>query len=91
MRYGSIPIVRETGGLKDTVLPYNKYTSEGTGFSFYEKSSYVLKDVIFEAIDLFENNKEEWNKLTERNLEQDFSLDKTAKEYIKLYKQIIGG
>lgn len=91
MRYGSVPIVRETGGLKDTVLPYNKYTGEGTGFSFYEKSSYILKDVIFEAIDLFDNNKEEWNKLIERDLEQDFSLDKTAKDYIKLYEQIIGG
>lgn len=91
MRYGTIPIVRETGGLKDTVIPYNKYTNQGTGFSFYDKSSYVFKEKIFEALDLYENSQRKWSELIRRAIKVDNSLDKMAIKYKNLYKEIIGG
>ncbi|UKI49300.1 MAG: glycosyltransferase [Clostridium sp.] len=62
MRYGTLPLVRETGGLKDTVEPYNKYNGKGTGFSFTNYNSFNLKDVMFFAIDTY-NDKAAWKKI----------------------------
>lgn len=91
MRYGTIPIVREVGGLKDTVKPYNKFKNTGTGFSFYDKNKEVFKDKIFEAINLFNNEPKKFSQLIRRALNEDFSLDQMAKAYEVLYNKIIGG
>ena len=91
MRYGTIPIVREVGGLKDSVVPYNKYNNTGTGFSFYDQNKDVFKDKIFEAINLFNNEPRKWSELIRRALNEDFGLERMAKEYSNLYKKIIGG
>lgn len=91
MRYGTIPIVTEVGGLKDTIIPYNKYTNSGTGFSFYNQNKDVFKDKIFEAINLFNNEPRKWSELIRRSLNEDFGLERMAKEYSNLYKKIIGG
>jgi len=91
MRYGTIPIVREVGGLKDSVVPYNKYNNTGTGFSFYDQNKDVFKDKIFEAINLFNNEPRKWSELIRRALNENFGLERMAKEYSNLYKKIIGG
>lgn len=90
MRYGALPLVRETGGLKDTVEPYNKYTDEGTGFTFANYDSYEFKEKLFEAIKLFEDNPKVWNILTRQALKKDYSLDRMALEYEEVYKKILG-
>lgn len=91
MRYATVPIVRETGGLKDTVESYNKFKNTGTGFSFYEQSPFVLKNVVKDAINLYNNEPNKWSKLIRRAYANDFGLKRMAKSYIKLYKEIIGG
>src|SRR5690554_949831 len=91
MRYGTIPLVRETGGLKNTVEPYNKYDNTGTGFSFYDPDPYVFKEKIFEAIDLYNNSPNKWGQLMRRAMKTDFSLESMAKQYLKLYQEIVGG
>lgn len=88
MRYGTLPLVRETGGLKDTVIPYNQYTGEGTGFSFANYNAHNFKDVIFLAMSTYEN-KEAWNALVKRAMEQDFSWNSSAKSYIELYNKLL--
>jgi starch synthase len=90
MRYGSLPIVRETGGLKDTVIPYNSYTQTGTGFSFPNYDSYEFKEKLFESIKLYQNEPRVWNKLVKQAMKQDFSLHKMALEYENLYQIILG-
>lgn len=90
MRYGSIPIVTEVGGLKDTVIPYNKYNDTGCGFTFYDRRKDVFKDKIYEALELYTNT-DKWSKLIRRALKQDFSLERMANEYTKLYESIIKG
>ena len=90
MKYGSLPIVRETGGLKDSVIPYNKYTQEGTGFSFKNYDSYDLKDKLFEAVNLFNEDKDTWQILVKQAMKSDFGLNQMARAYEKLYKNIIG-
>lgn len=88
MRYGALPLVRETGGLKDTVIPYNKYTGEGTGFSFTNYNAHNFKDVMFLAMKTYEDKKT-WNMLVKRAMEQDFSWNASAKSYIELYKKLM--
>jgi starch synthase len=90
MRYGSLPIVRETGGLKDTVIPYNQYTQTGTGFSFPNYDAYEFKEKLFESIKLYQNEPRVWNKLVKQAMKQDFSLHKMALEYENLYQIILG-
>jgi starch synthase len=90
MKYGSLPIVHETGGLKDTVIPYNQYTGEGTGFSFQHASPNDLKDQIFIATDLYINHKFKFNALIRQAMRQDFSVDRMAIAYEALYKMILG-
>lgn len=89
MRYGTLPLVRETGGLKDTVIPFNQFTNEGTGFSFTNYNAIDLKTVMFLAIEVFNNNKSAWKNLTVQAMSQDFSWNKSAKEYLEIYKKLI--
>ena len=88
MRYATLPLVRETGGLKDTVIPYNKYTNEGTGFSFDKFEPQALKEVMYLAIDVYNNNKEAFNQLRKNAMKQDYSWSSSAKQYIELYNKI---
>ena len=88
MRYGTLPLVRETGGLKDTVLPYNQYTEEGTGFSFANFNPIELKDVMFIAINTYNDNKKAWNKLVKQAMQRDYSWASYATKYLDLYKKI---
>ena len=81
MRYGTVPIVRETGGLKDTVIPYNKDTEEGTGFTFANYNAHEMKDAIARALEIYKDNAS-WEKLVKTCMEQDFSWQKSAYEYI---------
>ncbi|MGI6781903.1 MAG: glycogen synthase [Acholeplasmataceae bacterium] len=91
MRYGSLPVVRETGGLKDTVMPYNKYTDKGVGFSFANYNAHEFKDAVERAIDLYHNNQTAWRNMVKRAMKQDNSLNRMAHEYINLYQKIIKG
>lgn len=85
MRYGTLPIVRETGGLKDTVIPYNEFTGEGTGFSFSNFNGDEMGDAVFRAARLFWDNREAWNQLVTQAMSQDFSWTRSADKYLDLY------
>ena len=85
LRYGSIPIVRETGGLKDTISAFNKYTGKGNGFSFKNYNAYEMVNIIEEALDTFKN-KDVWNSIVKQALDSNNSWEKSAKDYLKLYE-----
>lgn len=85
MRYGTLPIVRETGGLKDTVRPYNEFTGEGTGFSFRNFNGNEMGDAVFRAARLFWDNRDAWNQLVTQAMSQDFSWTRSADKYLDLY------
>lgn len=85
MRYGTLPIVRETGGLKDTVQPYNEFTGEGTGFSFSNFNGDEMGDAVFRAARLFWDNRGTWNQLVTQAMSQDFSWTRSADKYLDLY------
>ena len=85
MRYGTLPIVRETGGLKDTVQPYNEFTGEGTGFSFSNFNGDEMGAAVFRAARLFWDNREAWNQLVTQAMSQDFSWTRSADKYLDLY------
>ena len=85
MRYGTLPIVRETGGLKDTVQPYNEFTGEGTGFSFSNFNGDEMGDAVFRAARLFWDNHDAWNQLVTQAMSQDFSWTRSADKYLDLY------
>ena len=88
MRYGTAPIVRETGGLKDTVEPYNKFTQEGTGFSFANFDAKEMTEILYSAMDLYNTQKRNWNDLLIRGMNQDFSWSGSVEEYEKLYENV---
>lgn len=88
LRYGTIPIVRETGGLRDTVEPYNKYEGTGTGFSFANYNAHEMVDQIRTAMDLYYTNKSEWKNLMLRGMEKDFSWKSSVEEYKNLYRSL---
>lgn len=88
LKYGSIPIVRETGGLKDTIIPYNKYTGEGNGFSFANYSSDELLEAVNKALDLYKD-KVSWDKLVSNAMSSNNSWEDSAKHYMDLYSDII--
>ena len=90
MRYGTIPIVRETGGLKDTVEAYNEYTGEGTGFSFANYNADEMLNIIWYAMDVYYNNKEAWAGLIKNAMSADYSWNVSADKYIALYSQVSG-
>ncbi len=85
MRYGTLPIVRETGGLKDTVIPYNEFTGEGTGFSFSNFNGDEMGDAVFRAARLFWDKRDAWNQLVTQAMSQDFSWTRSADKYLDLY------
>ncbi len=86
MRYGTVPIVRETGGLRDTVLSYNDYSNEGNGFSFFNYNAHDMLNTILRAVDFFHHNKEVFSLLVKRGMETDFSWENSSEKYIELYQ-----
>lgn len=85
LRYGTVPIVRETGGLKDTVEPYNEYEGTGTGFSFANYNAHEMLGTIRYAERIYYDRKREWNKIVDRGMAQDYSWASSAKQYEELY------
>lgn len=90
LRYGTIPIVRETGGLKDTVEPYNEYEGTGTGFSFANYNAHEMLNTIRYAEKIYYNKKREWNKIVDRAMAADFSWNVSARKYQEMYDWLIG-
>jgi starch synthase len=90
MRFGTVPVVRETGGLKDTVLPYNKYTGEGRGFTFSNINASDMVWVLREAVDLYHNDKKAWRNLQKAGMTADFSWSQSAKQYLDIYHRLVG-
>ena len=90
LRYGTVPIVRETGGLKDTVWPYNEFEGTGTGFSFANYNAHEMLNIIRYAKHIFYDKKREWNKIIDRAMAVDFSWNSSAKKYQELYDWLIG-
>ena len=90
MRYGTLPLVRETGGLKDTVQPYNQYTGEGCGFSFANYNSNDMMHVLWEAIDLYYNNPTAWKGIVKNAMEKDVSWAQSAEFYLGIYRELCG-
>ena len=90
LRYGTVPIVRETGGLKDTVEPYNEYEGTGTGFSFRNYNAHEMLATIRYAEKIFYDNKRDWNKIVDRAMAADFSWDASAAQYKEMYDWLIG-
>lgn len=90
MHYGTLPIVRETGGLRDTVIPYNKYTGEGTGFSFANYNADEMLGCIWNAMDVFYNNKNAWGEMVKHAMEADYSWNVSAEKYIDMYCGLTG-
>ena len=89
MRYGTVPIVRETGGLKDTVIPYNQYTGEGTGFSFSNINAHEMLDSIKKGLEIYKNPTE-FRKIIKSAMEKDFSWNASCDEYLRQYKRLLG-
>ena len=88
MRYGTVPIVRETGGLKDTVAPYNMFTNEGNGFTFDRYENGLLLDAINRAKTLYFTEREYWDQMVIRDMEKDVSWENSAKQYRDLYLEL---
>ncbi len=91
LRYGTIPIVREVGGLKDTIIPYNMYTGEGNGFSFKNYNAHEMLFKIRDALEIYREDKNTWNKLVENAMKSNNSWQESSKEYIKIYKELTAG
>ena len=88
LRFGTVPIVRETGGLKDTVKPYNEYEKTGTGFSFANYNAHEMMDTVRYAAKTYYAKKRDWNKIVERAMMEDFSWESSAKQYEELYHNL---
>ena len=90
LRYGTVPIVRETGGLKDTVQPYNEYTGEGTGFSFANYNADEMMNCIWYAMQIYYDRKDEWNNIIDNGMAMDYSWNVSADKYIQMYRDMTG-
>jgi starch synthase len=88
MRYGTLPIVRETGGLKDTVEPYNEYENTGTGFSFANYNAHEMMDTIRYAYNTYRHNSKAWGDMVGRAMDKNFSWNSSAREYEAMYDKI---
>ena len=88
MRYGSVPIVRETGGLRDTVLSYNKFTDEGNGFTFFNYNAHDMLHTVRRAVHYYKHNREVWYKLIVRGMTGDYSWYSSAGKYLELYERL---
>lgn len=89
LRYGTIPLVRETGGLRDTVTPYNKYTGEGNGFSFKNYNAHEMLETLKMAVELY-HKEDIWNNIFHNAISSDFSWRSSAREYMELYNRLMG-
>jgi len=89
MRYGTVPIVRETGGLKDTVMPYTEITSSGNGFSFVNYSAHELLFAVQRAVGIYYDDKPVWDSIRQNALTSDFSWDRSANAYIEIYESLL--
>ena len=89
LRYGTVPVVRETGGLRDTVLSYNKYTEEGNGFTFFNYNAHDMLATVRRALRYYREKKDVWRVLMKRGMEGDYSWTHSAKEYIRLYDDLL--
>ena len=89
MRYGTVPVVRETGGLKDTVLPYNPETGEGNGFTFTQYNPDSLLQAVNDAKTLFFTQREKWDAMVKRDMEKDVSWERSAKQYLDFYRELM--
>ena len=90
LRYGTVPIVRETGGLKDTVEPYNEFEGTGTGFSFKNYNGDEMLNVINYSKKIYYDRRDEWDKIVQRGMEKDWSWNNSAKQYEGMYSWLIG-
>lgn len=90
-RYGTVPIVRETGGLKDTVIPYNEFENTGDGFSFTNYNAGDMLNVINYSKKVFYENKRQWNQMVDRGMAKDFSWNVSMERYAGIYRWLIGG
>ncbi len=90
MHYGTLPLVRETGGLVDTVAPYNMSTKEGTGFSFGGRDAYNMRQVYDLALQTYYDRPDDWHAMVEQAMKRDFSWTASAEKYIWLYREISG-
>ena len=91
LRYGTLPIVRETGGLKDTVIPYNEYDGTGTGFSFTNYNAHEMFYTIKYAMSVYYDKRREWNKIIDRAMAVDFSWKASAAKYEEMYNWLAPG
>ncbi len=89
MRYGTVPIVRETGGLKDTVIPYNNMTGVGNGFNFANYNAHELLFAVERAVEIYQEDKVVWETIRQNALKGDFSWDRSANAYIKIYESLL--
>ncbi|HEY8908702.1 MAG TPA: glycogen synthase GlgA [Desulfosporosinus sp.] len=89
MRYGTVPVVRETGGLKDTVIPYNELTGEGNGFRFTNYNAHELLFALQHAVRLYQEDKQAWDNVRQNALKSDFSWERSAKAYITIYESLL--
>ena len=89
MRYGAVPVVRNTGGLSDTVISYENDAERGNGFSFGNYNAHELLYVIQRAIKLFREDKQAWKRIQDNAMHSDFSWEHSAQEYLKIYRSLV--
>ena len=89
-RYGTVPIVRETGGLKDTVVPYNEYENTGDGFSFRDYNAGDMLNVINYSKRVYFDQREQWNQMVDRGMAKDYSWKVSSEKYAGIYRWLIG-
>lgn len=89
MRYGALPLVRETGGLRDTVIPFNQFTGEGNGFSFTHYNAHDMLHTIEQAVGMYKFQPKRWRQLVENAMKEDFSWNSSSSHYIDLYENLI--
>lgn len=90
LRYGTIPIVRETGGLKDSVQPFNEFDGTGTGFSFANYNAHEMMDTIDYALHIYYDDKDQWNGLIYRAMTEKLDWDCSADEYLRVFGSLLG-
>ena len=91
LRYGTLPIVRETGGLRDTVQPYNQFEKTGTGFSFANYNAHEMYNTVMFAHYIYVDRRDEWNSIIKQAMSKDFSWQASANKYREMYDWLIGG
>ena len=89
LRYGTVPIVRETGGLRDTVLSYNEFTGEGNGFSFFNYNAHDMMNTLRRAVEYYREKPDIWREMMRRGMAGDYSWNKSAGEYVALYEKLL--